>query len=437
MSNFLFATLPLAGHTMPALPIAAELIHRGHSVRWYTGGAFADRIAAIGATHHPMSDYDFSVTDLDTFYPERLRHSGIRRLKFDLVAGFAQPITTHLADLSTLANEQPADVLVGDTGLLAGPILSELGGTPFAVIAISVLNLPGPDQAPIGLGLPPTSTALGRLRNRVLTKAIRSLLFQPMYDEINQIRREHGLADLAAEPGYLPRADLALQLSTPGSEYPHDGLPSTLHYVGPPRPLPTEWERPAWWSELTSTTRPVVLVTQGTLATDYRELLRPTLDGLTEEDVLVVAVTGGPDPADLGPMPANVRVARFLPFEEILPLVDVYVTNGGFGGVQLALSHGVPIVAAGKTEDKADVAARVAYSGVGLDLKTQKPTPRRLRAAIASIISDDRYRRAARKVQAEIEGAGREERAADLLAQLASSRTSGQGTLRAHPAPAA
>ena len=46
MSNFIFATLPFAGHTMPALPIAAELVRRGHSVRWYAGAAFADRIAA-------------------------------------------------------------------------------------------------------------------------------------------------------------------------------------------------------------------------------------------------------------------------------------------------------------------------------------------------------------------------------------------------------
>lgn len=419
MSHFLFATLPLAGHTFPALPIAAELVRRGHSVRWYTGAAFADRITAIGATHHSMSGYDFSVTALDTVYPERLGHSGIRRLKFDLVAGFARPVATHLADLSALLDEQRADVLVGDTGLLAGPILSELRGQPFAVIAISVINLPDPDHAPMGLGLPPTSTALGRVRNRVLHKAVSSLLFQPMYHEINKIRHEHGLGDVTVPPGSVPQADLIVQLSTPGSEYPADDLPSTLHHVGPPRPLRNNGERPVWWSELASSTRPVVLVTQGTLTTDHRELLRPTLDALAHDDVLVVAVTGGPDPAELGPVPTNARVARLLPFDEVLPFVNAYVTNGGFGGVQLALSHGVPIVAAGKTEDKADVAARVAYTGVGVNLKTQEPTPRQVRAAVTTVLTDNRYRLAAQTVQAEIEAAGRQERAADLLAQLA------------------
>jgi UDP:flavonoid glycosyltransferase YjiC (YdhE family) len=32
------------------------------------------------------------------------------------------------------------------------------------------------------------------------------------------------------------------------------------------------------------------------------------------------------------------------------------VTNGGYGGVQMALSYGVPLVVAGASEDKPEVA---------------------------------------------------------------------------------
>lgn len=39
-------------------------------------------------------------------------------------------------------------------------------------------------------------------------------------------------------------------------------------------------------------------------------------------------------------------------------------TNGGYGGVQYALRYGVPIVATGGKEDKPQVGARVAWSGV-------------------------------------------------------------------------
>ena len=59
----------------------------------------------------------------------------------------------------------------------------------------------------------------------------------------------------------------------------------------------------------------------------------------------------------------------------LLPHVDAMVTNGGYGGVQQALAHGVPLVVAGDSEDKPEVAARVQWSGAGINLHTGRPSP--------------------------------------------------------------
>src|SRR6202035_5618305 len=61
--------------------------------------------------------------------------------------------------------------------------------------------------------------------------------------------------------------------------------------------------------------------------------------------------------------------------------IDTLVTNGGYDSVNQAMSFGIPLVAARTTEDKADVNARVAWSGVGVDLATNEPTPAALREA--------------------------------------------------------
>lgn len=37
MARFLIGTVPVGGHVSPALPIARQLVERGHSVWWYTG----------------------------------------------------------------------------------------------------------------------------------------------------------------------------------------------------------------------------------------------------------------------------------------------------------------------------------------------------------------------------------------------------------------
>jgi MGT family glycosyltransferase len=421
MTAFLFATIPAAGHTMPALPIVQELVQRGHDVRWYAGAAYADRIEAVGARFCPMSGDDLSVVGLEGFFPERRRYSGLRKLQFDMVHGFARPIRTYLPDLQALLAAEPADLVVGDTGFQAGALLAELGGPPFASFGISVVGFPSRHLPPFGFGLPPYRGPLTRLRGRVLDRLARSVVFRPMTATVNQIRAEFGLSRTNQSMFEYPLASsLYLQLSTPGFEYPRPDLPEIVRYVGPPRPIvDSSWQPPSWWSDLDGS-RPVVLVNQGTVATDADDLIRPSLAALAEEDLLVVAVTGGPDPATLGPLPANARVERFVPFAELLPHVDAFVTNGGFGGLQLALAAGVPAVAAGTTEDKLEVNARVGYAGVGLNLRTNRPEPAVIRTAVRRVLTDPTYARRAGELAAEIAAAGREQEAATLLEELAS-----------------
>src|SRR5690606_5779797 len=109
----------------------------------------------------------------------------------------------------------------------------------------------------------------------------------------------------------------------------------------------------------------------------------------------------GRDPKGLGRLPANVRASAFLPLNWIIPKLSVLVTNGGFGTVLQALAAGVPIVAAGETEDKPEVACRIARSGAGIDLRTESPTVAELRTAIGAVLTQDTYLRAAQRLQAE------------------------------------
>jgi UDP:flavonoid glycosyltransferase YjiC (YdhE family) len=140
---------------------------------------------------------------------------------------------------------------------------------------------------------------------------------------------------------------------------------------------------------------------------DLGRLLVPTICALANSDVLVVAATGGRPISDLldrfgGRLPDNVRAAEFLPYAELLRKTAVMVTNGGFGGVQQALTAGVPLVVAGDTEDKPEVAARVAWAGAGVNLWTGAPSPARLGRAVAKVLRDPRYRLAAQRLQREI-----------------------------------
>jgi MGT family glycosyltransferase len=427
VARFLFATLPVTGHVTPALPVAAALIARGNEVRWYTGRRFLNDVEATGATFVPMrTARDFNDLDVNGEFPERAGLKDLAQLKYDLKRVFIDAAPEQLADLREVLAEFPAEVVVSDTAVVGSLMLAELDGPPCAVFGITALPVSSRDTAPFGLGIGPSATYLGRLRNRGLGLLIGRGLFGDVNRHLNAVRRGVGLPPTVASvfDGALSPW-LYLQPTVPAFEYPRSDLPPQVHFIGPLLPRrPASFHPPDWWGEL-SAGRPVIHVTQGTSATEPDQLLVPTLRALADDDVFVVATTGGRDPAGLGldPLPANARVERFIPHYHLLPHVTAMVTNGGYGGVQVALANGVPLVVAGGSEDKPEVAARVAWSGVGINLKTRTPEPARIRAAVRAVLTDPRYRQRAAQLKADIAGYDAPTLAAQLLERLAETGT--------------
>lgn len=135
--------------------------------------------------------------------------------------------------------------------------------------------------------------------------------------------------------------------------------------------------------------------------------------------MIVVATTGvtGRDTLPFE-VPSNVRVAGLLPYDRLLPRVDVMITNGGWGGTLAALGHGVPLVIAGGDLDKPEVAARVAWSGAGVNLRTGRPSAAAVRRGYERVRADASFRASAARVASALSAAGGTTRAADLLETL-------------------
>ena len=79
----------------------------------------------------------------------------------------------------------------------------------------------------------------------------------------------------------------------------------------------------------------------------------------------------------------------------------------------------MPLVQAGVTEEKAEIGARIHWTGVGVRLGTTRPEPAAVRSGVRRVLDDPSYRRAAGRIRQEMSShdAGRE--GAALLQQLA------------------
>jgi MGT family glycosyltransferase len=395
MARILIATVPFAGHINPFIPIARALRARGHELRWYTGAKYRERVAAaasevIGYAHAP----DFDDAQIGEVFPTRAALRGIAQLKFDMKHVFIDGATGQLRDLQAIVRDFAPDVLFIDPGMVGGLFHYELTGLPTVVLGVLPLLIGSVDVAPFGLGLPPDASMPGRLRNRALNWAVEHALFRDVQRHWNATRATVGLAPTGWWLDAAIKTATCLQPTIPSFEYPRRDLPAHVHFIGAmPAEVPSAWQAPDFWPELDHG-RPVIHVTQGTVANQTPELIAPALAGLASEDVLVVVATGGRSAESLGlrDVPRNARIATFLSYPELMPKTAVMVTNGGYGGVQIALTHGVPLVVAGTTEDKPEVAARVAWSGAGLNLKTATPTPAQVRTGVRTLLDHPRYR---------------------------------------------
>lgn len=404
MARILIGTFPAVGHVTPFYPLVKALVARGHEVVWNTSEVYRDRIEATGARFTPFVHardwHDVNSADRIALIQKK---TGVEVLKADIKQVFIGNAPLQMEDFREITRSFPADAILVDPGFIGGFWFSEQSGIPAGILSVLPMALTSPDSAPSGLGLAPDSSALGALRNRALNWAIEHVLFRDVQQHWNKTRAQIGLPKTGWFQDTAADAQLYMQLCVPSFEYPRSDLAPNVHFIGAmPALRPHGWEPPAWWGELNGS-RPVVHVTQGTVANTVPHLIAPALAGLANDDVLVVVTTGGRpvEEMGLGQLPANARVESFFSYPDLLPHTAAFVTNGGYGGTQVALSHGLPLVVAGTTEDKTEVSARVGWSGAGINLKTDTPTAEQVRDAVRTVLADGRYRQRAQALQAE------------------------------------
>jgi UDP:flavonoid glycosyltransferase YjiC (YdhE family) len=339
----------------------------------------------------------------------------------ELESTFVSPLAAQYNALDQVLTEEPVDVVLADltfTGVL--PLLLRDRPRP-AVFTIGVgpITLSSADTPPFGMAWAPRPG----MDYDGVHRVVQGIMLRGVQKSLN---RE--LEALGARPSPVgivdwPRlADRLVQLTVPAFEYPRRDLPGSVDFVGPVLPDEMEdFDAPDWWPEVLAA-RTVVHVTQGTFDNhDHDRLIGATVSALEDTDIVVVATTGRPH--ECTDMPPNVFIAEWLPYGALLPHVDVMITNGGYGGVQHALRYGIPLIVAGQSSDKAEVAARVAYTGVGVNLGTDAPSPARIKIAVEQVLARPEYGAAAQLVGSDIVGS----HALDSIASMVSSVTSTRG----------
>jgi UDP:flavonoid glycosyltransferase YjiC (YdhE family) len=310
-------------------------------------------------------------------------------------------------DIEEINRSFSFDIMIADNCFTGISFVKQLLGKP--VIAIGVVPLPetSKDLPPSGLGLTPSSTFFGRRIQDIMRLLTDKFVFGESKRLIDHIYDEHGMRKIKGNlfDVICREADLLLQSGTPGFEYYRSDLGKNVRFIGPLLPYNEKKQERYQLHAAYNQYQKKILVTQGTVETDVEKIIVPTLEAFKNSDVLVVVTTGGSKTQELRaryPF-ANVLIEDFIPFSDIMPACDVYVSNGGYGGVLLSVQNKLPMVVAGVHEGKNEINARVGYFKLGINLRTEKPSPSQIKTNVEIVLRDAIYKDNVNKLAEEFE----------------------------------
>jgi UDP:flavonoid glycosyltransferase YjiC (YdhE family) len=396
--KILFGTFPADGHFNPLTGLAAYLKNIGCDVRWYTSKIYAEKLQKLDIHHYPFKKaLEANADNFDVVFPEREQIKGqIKKLRFDLINAFILRSPEYYADLSEIYKSFPFELMIADCAFTAIPFVREKMNIPVIAIGVLPLTETSRDLPPMGLGMTPSYTFFGRIKQSLLRAISSRFVFgepnKVMWQLMDKYRISHNYESVFDM--LIRKSNLLLQSGTPRFEYKRSDLGKNIRYIGALLPYSSGRKKIPWFDVRLTQYDKIILVTQGTVEKDPEKIIVPVLEAYKNTNTLIVATTGGSKTQELKMKYPyhNIIIEDFIPFGDIMPYADVYITNGGYGGVMLSIENELPMVVAGVHEGKNEINARIGYFNLGINLKTERPKPKQIKESTDKLLKDRSYK---------------------------------------------
>lgn len=383
--------LPGFGHFIPIAPLATALVEAGHEVVIATARDFCPQIEQAGFDTFPAGlSLAAQLERANATIPQGGLPPGKERfVSFvpRMLAGVAAP--PRAADLAALLRTWSPDLLLHDETELGGPVAAAAAGIPWAAHSVgilrplSMLRLAGETLAPLaaewGVDVGPFAGLFRYLYLDVCPPGLQS-------DEISQVEVAHPVRGVDLDAA--PRGPAG------GAQYPS-------------------------WLDALDPGRPTVYLSLGTVFNSDPGIFRTILASLADEPVNVI-VTLGPDadPAVLGPQPANVHVAGFIPQDLLLPRCNAVINQGGTA-ILAILAHGLPLLVLPRGANQFHNAEACVAAGVGRALLPDEVDAASVRREVRLLLDEPGYRARAGRIAGQIGQMPEPKHGVTLLERLA------------------
>ncbi|GAB2815311.1 glycosyltransferase [Actinocorallia aurea] len=388
MAHIAMIGIPAISHVLPGIEIIRELVARGHRVTYANDPAQPAIAEAVSGAGAELVAYRSTLPVSDNDWPDDpIAASGV----------FLDDAMGVLEQITPFYTAEPADLYLQDIAGYSARVLAEAQGRPLVQLSPAYVAWKGYEEE-VGAYLKSLPGA-----DAYRARFAAWLASTPATTK-----------DPDAFSGRPPRCVATVpRAMQPNADRVDE---SVVTFVGPcfgTRAAQGSWTRPEGVEN-------VLLVSLGSAYTRRPDFYRRCLaafGGLPGWHV-VLQIGGYVDPAELGPVPANVEVHPWVPQLAVLEQADAFVTHAGMGGCSEGLHTATPMIAVPQAVDQPANADRLVELGVAVRLDSETATPDELRAALLSLTGDPALRARSGDLASRSRAEGGTGRAADIIESL-------------------
>ena len=388
MSKIVFFCIPAHGHTNPTLGVVRELISRGHQVFYYSYNMMRDKIESTGAVFVSCDVYD-QEQQLDAKDGARIGKdlAFSTQILVDTTLALDDAVCEHMKELNP-------DCIVADSMAVWGKAVALKLGIPFVssttTFAFNQHSAKIMKQSPGQIfGMIFSMSKINKNIKRLQDKGY------PVKSVLDIIQNDNNTDTIVyTSPEFQPCS------KTFSDKYV---------FVGPSiRPVENVIEKKS---------DKLIYISMGTVINDSVEFYKKCIEAFANTKYQVIMSVGNLiNIEDLGAIPDNITISRFVDQIAVLSQADVFLTHCGMNSVNESLYYKVPLVMFPQTSEQDGVATRVEQLGAGVRL--ENINVKSIRTTIENVLNTKSYYEQASKISQGFRKCTGAKGAADKIEQM-------------------
>ena len=388
MSKIVFFCIPAHGHTNPTLGVVRELISRGHQVFYYSYNMMRDKIESTGAVFVSCDKYD-QEQQLDAKDGARIGKdlAFSTQILVDTTLALDDAVCEHMKELNP-------DCIVADSMAVWGKAVALKLGIPFVssttTFAFNQHSAKIMKQSPGQIfGMIFSMSKINKNITRLQDKGY------PLKSVLDIIQNDNNTDTIVyTSPEFQPCS------KTFSDKYV---------FVGPSiRPVENVIEKKL---------DKLIYISMGTVINDSVGFYKKCIEAFANTKYQVIMSVGNLiNIEDLGAIPDNITISRFVDQMAVLSQADVFLTHCGMNSVNESLYYKVPLVMFPQTSEQDGVATRVEQLGAGVRLKNINV--KSIRTTIENVLNTKSYYEQASKISQGFRKCTGAKGAADKIEQM-------------------